>query len=204
MKAIIKYGCIILLFLVAYACKRSNCNPAEYAEIIEKDESLQQKKTVGPIDYTFKLLTPELLALKSAYDGNHRIDPVKYKQRLQELKGYLYINIDMQVNQQGQASIMKYKVKTPEEYQQRVMYYEFYAKDDIRLISNGVEIPTVSYHYENHLDLMPYNTLLFAFPMQKDMKSFQVVFNDRALNNLFVKANFNIKDLNSLPNLTLN
>lgn len=204
MKAIIKYSCIILLSLAAYACRTADCNPSEYAAAIEKEEGLQQKKTVGPIDYTFKLLTPELLALKAAYDGDRqRIDPLKYKQRLRELQGHLYVNIDMQADR-GQASIMKYQVKTPEQYQQRVMYYEFYAKDDIRLVSGGAEVPAVSYQYENHLDLMPYNTILLAFPMPKGTEDFQVVFNDKAFNNLFVKASFNIKALNSLPNLTLN
>jgi len=206
MKAIIKYikyGCIMVLCLAAYACKTRNCSPAEYAAAIEKDGNLRQKKTVGQVDYTFKLLTPELMALKAAYDNNHRFDAGKYRQRLEELKGYLYVNIDMQVNE-GRTSVTKYQVKSAADYQQRVMYYEFYAQHDIRLVSKGVEIPAASYQYENHLDLMPYNTLLLAFPMQGDTEDFQVVFNDRALNNLFVKATFHKKDLNSLPNLTLN
>lgn len=195
--------CAFLCFAQFLSCKPKEKLPGEYLAYLKEDKKINKTITVGEVEYTFRIQTPELMALKAATDGNNQTDVIKYKQRLAELEGYLYVNIEMQVRG-GTTSILKYNVSDKEAYDQRVMYYEFYAKDDLKLICNGKELPPQSYQYENHLDLMPFNTLVVAFPLCKDSKEFQVNFNDRALNNLFVKVSFNQEDIKSLPQLVLN
>lgn len=198
-------GCLlVLVILLINSCSSSTASPAEYVRKLKEKEQLNRTVTVGQVDYVFRIQTPEIIALKAATDENQGLNIDKYKQRLAELSGHLYVNIEMQLHDRS-GSILKYNLKDRAEYDQRVMYYEFYAKNDLKLICNGAELPVESYQYENHLDLMPFNTMVAVFPLCKSSKGdFQILFNDRALNNLFLKVSFKQEDINSLPTLKLN
>lgn len=200
MRKAIKIIGVFCLSVTGFSCRHTYSSPKEYMSYIGSLESLHKKINVGNVDYTFRIVPPEVVALWAAKDENGGIDRSKYSARLKELQGNLFVNIDMQLSD-GSGPVMKYKLKDNSEYEQRVMYYEFNVKDDIKIRCNGTEMPPSSCQYENHLGLMPKNTIVLAFPDCRQGKDIQIVFNDRALGNLFIKANFNNEDIQNTDQL---
>lgn len=183
------------------ACN-STSDPAKYLKAIQEDKAVNKTVSIGNIEYKFKIVTPQAMALKAAEQEGH-IDKAVYESRLKDLKGNLFLNIDMELTDHS-GPVLKYQLKSQGDYEQRVMYYEFYAKDDLKISCDGEPVPIKSYEYENRQGLSPYNTMVLVFPVDKLQDHLQVTFNDRAFNNLFIKADFKKSDINHLPSFTLN
>lgn len=190
--------CFLLLSVLAVSCRRE-LDEQGYIGFLDRNEALHRKVNAGGLEYTFSLITPEAMALKDTYDAEQKsLDKSGYRARLKELQSYIFVRIDERVPERN-IPVLKYKSSGNAEYEQRVMYYEFYAANDIRLVCDGKEIPPASYQYENRQGLSPHNSLLMAFPAPASGEQWMVVFNDRAMNNLFIKASFNRKDFQGLP-----
>jgi hypothetical protein len=185
-----------------------SCKPKidgqEHFRALEEVEGLRKTVTAGGIIYTFQFGTAEAIAWKEIYDPETRkVYKVQYKKRLEELKGFIYVFIYQKVADRN-ISVLKFNAASNAEYEGRVKYYEFNAGSDMRMLCNGMEYPPSSYQYENRMDLSPANTLIAAFPACDQSKEWQIVFNDRIMNNLLLKANFNKQDIEALPPLEIN
>lgn len=200
-KGISIIACCALLWS---ACTSGRVGPDEYMNELDKSGSLKKVVTAGAYEYTFRVSTPEAMALKDCYQAESgRLDTAAYGKRKQELQDYVYVCIDQRVKGK-EIPVLQYNLSGYSEYEERVKYYEFYAINDVRMLCNGREIKPASCQYENHLGLSPANTLVVVFPRCGESGDWQVCFNDRGLNNLFLKANFSQKDINELPQLVLN
>lgn len=176
----------------------------QYLKALEETEGLHKTVNSGGISYTFKVNTAEAMAWKDSYDPEtKKVDKAQYEKRLAELKGFVFVLIDQKVTDRN-ISVLKFNAANNAEYEERVKYYEFRAGSDMRMVCNGMEYPPSSYQYENHLDLSPVNTIAVAFPVCDQGDDWQIVFNDRIMNNLLLKANFNKKDIEALPPLEIN
>jgi hypothetical protein len=203
MKKAIRYLLLAIPFFLLLSACNSTSDPAHYISRIKEDKQLNKTVTIGKIAYTFHLMTPEGMALRAAAGDGHLLDKKLYNERLNDYKGHVFVNIDMELADRS-GPVLRYGLQDQAEYDQRVMYYEFYAKSDLKLDGGGESAPPESYVYENRQGLSPFNTMVIAFPTIKDADHLQVTFNDRAFNNLFVKADFKQSDINNLPRLTLN
>jgi hypothetical protein len=185
------------------SCK-GKINGQEHFQALEKAEGLHKTVNAGGITYTFQISTAEAMAWKDSYDPEtKKVDKAGYKKRLEELKGFVYVFIDQKVAGRN-ISVLKYNSASNVEYEERVKYYEFHAGSDIRMVCNGMEYPPSSYLYENRMDMSPVNTIITAFPVCDQSKEWQIVFNDRIMSNLLLKANFNQQDIEALPPLEIN
>lgn len=188
--------------LLIMSCKQKT--PQTYMSELESNEGLHRVVNAGGITYTFNILPPEAMAYKDSYDPERKVlDRTHYKNRIQELNSFIYVKIDHKVTDRSIA-VLKFNSSSNAEYEQRVKYYEFHAAQDIRMICNGKEVAPVSYQYENHHDLSPVNSLMVAFPKCSEGEQWQITFNDRGMNNLFIKAAFLSKDISDLPPMVLN
>jgi hypothetical protein len=175
----------------------------EHLQALEETEGLHKTVGAGGINYTFRINTAEAMAWKYSYNPEtKKVDKAQYSKRLEELKGFVFVFIDQKVGDRN-ISVLKYNAASNAEYEERVKYYEFRAGSDIHMVCNGMEYPPSSYQYENHLDLSPVNTIVAAFPVCNNGKDWQIVFNDRIMNNLLLKANFNKQDIEALPPLEI-
>lgn len=185
------------------SCKQK-IDGEEHFQALEEAEGLHKTVSAGGINYTFQFCTAEAMAWKDSYDPEiKKVDKVQYQKRLEELKGFVYFFIYQKVADRN-ISVLKFNAVSNAEYEERVKYYEFHAGSDIRMVCNGMEYPPSSYQYENRMDLSPVNTLIAAFPACDKSKEWQIVFNDRIMNNLLLKANFNKQDIEALPPLEIN
>jgi hypothetical protein len=189
--------------ILLFASCESGLKGGEHLKAVAHNDALSKAVQAGGIEYTFKVLTPESVALKDSYT-DRTLDEQHYRSRLDELKNYLYIHIEQRVaDRKVNTSVLKYQVTSLEQYQQRVQYYEFAAQKDIRLLCGDAELVPVAYQYENHLDVSPVNTLVMAFPRCSSNDDWQVVFNDRVMGNYLLKANFRNDVIAQLPAVTL-
>ncbi|WP_339423443.1 hypothetical protein [Sphingobacterium sp. MYb388] len=204
MKREIELIIVIACFsIVAFSCKGKQGKIESYVQALEQSEGLQKTVRAGQVVYKFSLQTAESMALRDSYDQDKKyLDDRGYKKRLVELDGYMFIRIDHRVEGKD-IPILQYNCNGNKEYEKRLMYYEFSAANDIRLVCNGSEYPPSSYHYENRLGLSAINTIIVAFPKCQNAESWQVTFNDQGLNNLLLKANFYNKDIEELPSLVI-
>lgn len=199
---------IRIMFLVVFiaqgivSCK-GKIDGEEHLRALEEAGGLHKTVNAGGINYTFRFCTAEAMAWKDSYDPEtKKVDKAGYGKRLEELKGFIYVFIDQKVADRN-ISVLKFNSASNAEYEERVKYYEFHAGSDIHMVCNGMEYPPSSYQYENHLDLSPTNTMVAAFPVCDQGGDWQIIFNDRIMNNLLLKANFNKKDIEALPSLEI-
>jgi hypothetical protein len=204
MKKVVKLIPVLMLVMLLFpACKPGSVGAADYMQKIGTEPSLNKTVVIGNIRYTFHLLTPEAVALQYSLNEGGQVDLAKYNKRLAEVKDNIYVNIAHQVDQ-GKQPVLQYNLADPSVYEQRVMYYEFEARKDLKMMCGGNEISSIAYLYENHVSLSPQNNIIATFPKCSQSDDMQVLFNDRAFNNLFIKVSFSQKDINQLPQLVLN
>lgn len=178
-------------------------SPEAYVRKVAEAEDLQKLVKVGQIVYHFKMVTPEWMALKAAYNPDtHTLDKETYSRRLSDMTGSLFLIME-QVVEGSKSSVLKYKVSGRPEYEQRVLYYQFYAKEDFQMSCGGKTIRPTGYTYENQMEVSPVNKAVVVFPNDSTCHEFTISFDDRALANRFIKASFNRKDLEALPRLSI-
>jgi len=193
----------ILSMLCLSSCRWGRVSPGEYMRKIETTEALTRMVVMGQIEYTFRLMTPEAMALKDCYDPKlEHLDRVAYSRRLEELKGFVFFIIEQRIKGSNQ-SVLRYNISGRPEYEQRVMYYQFYAMNDLALDCDGRIVKPASYNYENKMDVSPMNTAVVAFPDDGSCRELKVTFDDRVMNNRFIKATFKREDINSLPGVSI-
>lgn len=175
----------------------------DHLKALEEQEGLHKTVNAGGISYTFRISTAEAMAWKDVYDPEtKKLDKDQYEKRLKELKGFVFVLIDQKVADRS-ISVLKFNAANNTVYEERVKYYEFQAGADLSMICNGMEYPPSSYQYENHLDLSPVNTIVAAFPVCDQGSDWQVIFNDKIMNNLLLKVNFSQHDIEALPPLEI-
>jgi hypothetical protein len=202
-KAIKAISLVVLMMHGLVSCK-GKIDGQQYIQALAETEGLHKTVNAGGISYTFRISTAEAMAWKDSYDPEtQKVDKSQYSKRLGELKGFVFVFIDQKVTDRN-ISVLKYNATSNAEYEERVKYYEFRAGSDIRMLCNDMEYPPSSYQYENHMDLSPVNIIVAAFPVCDQSKEWQIVFNDRIMNNLLLKANFNKQDIEALPPLEIN
>ena len=202
-KAIKVVAVVMLIAQGGISCKEK-IEGQEHLQALEEAKGLRKTVTASGISYTFRFSTAEAMAWKDSYDTETKtVNKAQYEKRLEELKGFVYVLIDQKVADRN-ISVLKYNSASNAEYEERVKYYEFHAGSDIHMICNGMDYPPSSYQYENHLDLSPTNTMVAAFPVCDQEEDLQVIFNDRIMNNLLLKANFNKQDIEALTSLEIN
>lgn len=186
------------LVLFMGSCRHSGLDPVTYIKLVEQEPALNKTVKIGEIQYVFHVVPAEVMALKSCMTDNGNVRKEEYNARLKDLQQYIFIHIQHAVPGH-QGSILKYKLTDHAGYEQRVMYYEFQARNDLRMKCGDKEIPPAEYQYENHMDIAPSNTMVMAFPKCGGASDWQIIFNDKAFSNFFIKVNFSQKDIDEMP-----
>ncbi len=189
--------------MMVFLTSCGNLSPEEYLTTIDSSQTLCKVIHAGSVDYTIRVQTPEAIALKGSYNSKTgAIDKAAYLTRLKELQGFIFFTIAQQVPGSSK-SVLKYNVSGHAEYEQRLMYYQFYAMNDLTLSSDGKVSKPSSYNYENHMEISPVNTIVVAFSDDGTARDFQLTFDDQIMNNRFLKAQFEREDISELPELSI-
>lgn len=189
-----------LLFLIVFSsCSADkNFGPLAYSRYME-DEQNEFKKSViaGSVTYTVQLAPPEYMVSKEFLGHGRTIDTVAFRQRLNELNGYVFFLVRIQKKNDSKP--------TPainSDPASKASYYQFEAPKDLSVVSNNLPLAPATYFFEDNYSLSPYNTIVAGFKC--DLASdLQLTFNDRFEQNPLIKVTFSKYEISQLPHLEM-
>lgn len=166
----------------------------------EKENDLSKTKDISEMTYHLSYMTKECMAYMELKDKPYS------KEDLQKTLGYYsemsYFNFRIELKA-GQGELLKYNLKSPQQYTERISYVSFEMQKDIYLVQGKDTLLPGLYHFERTFDVAPFTTVMLAFDNKKfnPSEEFTVVYNDKLFNKGFIKYNYKPKQLIDLPNL---
>lgn len=172
--------------------------PSQYVSWVEnKDNGLEKKKKIDDITYVAQYRpVPYIICQEERKDD---IADSLVKRRSGELNGMQYLNLKIEV---PQGELLKYKITSRAEYDERVNYFSFGMQKDIQLVDGKDTLPCVLFHYERIYDVAPYGIFLMAFPKGKSTGADKtLIFSDNQFNKGIIKFHFDSKNIENVPQL---
>lgn len=200
-----KSNTILLLSILITAC-----TSASHKSFVEKDELINMvnnkstgiySKTINGIKYAIQYKPSDYMALQEMQDKT--LDNNELKKLIEEYNKYEYYTFEISIDG-FTDEILKYQLKTTDEYTERLNYYAFKFQNDINLIQETDTLTTVNYHFERNYGLAPNVKFLLAFKRADDSKDRTFVCNEKYLGSGIVKINITPDDLKEIPKLKIN
>lgn len=164
----------------------------------DKDNGLLKSKVIKNMCYTLQYKPLEYIACVEN-EGNISKEELKSKEA--ELSGLDYYDLRIEAPE-NVGELLKYKLNSSAEYQQRVNYFAFSMQNDIKMICGGDTLDCKLYHFERAYDIAPYATFLLAFPKSSCAEK-TFVFQDKVFGTGIIKFTYLSSETNLLPQLAL-
>lgn len=167
----------------------------------DKNNQLNKFKEISGIRYNLSFLSKEAMAFlelrTQTYDFN------QFNETCNHYSDMLYFNFKIEAIE-GNGELLKYRLNSPSQYEERVKYMSFDMQQDIYLVQGTDTLSPGLFQFERIFDVAPYATVMFAFDTKKfnKQKEFTIVYNDKLFENSFVKYNYKNKQLINLPSIT--
>lgn len=182
---------------------RKTLNPVAYMEYMEDAEhGLMKKVTVGAYEYRIQFAPAEYLASRQYYKEMEQGIMDGYRKRINEMKGYVFFLVNIYPRNASEQTISE-RITQNAGAEQRVMYYQQQAANDIILKAGAFEQMPSTYVYEDNYGLSPYNTIVVGFAGDYGKEDMQLIFNDRYTHTPLIKAGFSKDELSALPGISV-
>jgi hypothetical protein len=170
------------------------------AWVIDKENHLAKEKTISEINFQLSYAPKECLAYLELKDEEYTKE--KFAETVQHYNGMTYFNLTIGLNE-GEGELLKYKLRSPQQYNDRVNYLSFQMQKDIYLIQGKDTLYPGLYNFERIFSIAPHITVMLAFDNAKFRagEEFTVVYNDKLFDKGFIKYNYASKQLIDLPNI---
>lgn len=168
--------------------------------VSKEENDLSKIKEISEMSYHLSYMPKECMAYMELKNKAYSED------ELQKVLSYYnemtYFNFRIELKK-GQGELLKYELKSPQQYTERISYVSFEMQKDIYLVQGKDTLLPGLYHFERTFDVAPFTTVMLAFDNKKfnPNDEFTVVYNDRLFNKGFIKYNYKPKQLIDLPNL---
>lgn len=166
----------------------------------KEDNDLSKTKEISEMAYHLSYMPKECMAYMELKNKTYSED------ELQKILSYYnemtYFNFRIEFKK-GQGELLKYNLKSPQQYTERINYVSFEMQKDFYLVQGKDTLLPGLYHFERTFDVAPFTTVMLAFDNKKFNPSdeFTIVYNDKLFNKGFIKYNYKPKQLIDLPNL---
>ncbi|HXB13984.1 MAG TPA: hypothetical protein VNZ45_18485 [Bacteroidia bacterium] len=172
--------------------------PVEYVAWVENEQhGLRKEKTIDDLVYTAQYRPCGYVICEE--ERKEDLPDSLVKQKMKELDGMQYISLKIGLKS-AQGELLKYKLSSTKEYQERVNYFSFGMQKDIQLIQGGDTLQCALFHFERIYDVAPNGTFLLGFPIGKhpDYDRTLILF-DHGFGKGIVKFFFDARDIKNLP-----
>ncbi len=182
--------------------KKTELSPEEYTSWIKSEEN-HFFKTKEMNDVYFKLFYRPIPYIICNELKSSNISSKVYDIREQELEGYEHFILEIGLTEPIQADLLKHKISSSDEYQQRVQYLAYQVANDIQIIQNSIVIKPHMTHFERTFDVSPNIKIILAFQTAQlnVSKEFTFQFEDQIFQKGIIKITFEENTLNVLPKL---
>ncbi len=174
----------------------------EYVRYIKDEQNgLSKQISVGDWVYMFQYKPVEYILLLE----NNEEASAEENGRRKMLNGAVWFNISFR-RVDNDISPLRFGISSPEEYEQRLMYFLNNAQKQITLIyGKGDTLSQIGYLFENNFNLTPHETMVVGFDLPGDQQypteDMQLCFNDRTFNNGILKVLYKKADVKRIPEL---
>ena len=166
--------------------------------------SLTKTKDINQFSFVAEYQPHLLLAVVNtgSFNALDRLDK-KSLNAVGDYENLHYIKFSME-NKDFHSELIRYDLKSAQEYSDRIMYYSFYSNRDAYLIENGCDtIRNAFVHFERTFDVSPKLNMTFVFEKKSrhDLNKVSFVFEDVIFNHGRLNFEFDGKTI-SLLNAT--
>lgn len=175
--------------------------PGEYVQWIQDPENgLKKEKTIDDMIFTLQYKPHEYIVCME--EREPQLQDSLVKRKVGELSDMQYYDFKITLKK-GEGELLKFKLNSPEEYNERINYFAFNMQKDIQLVEGNDTLPCSLFHFERAYDVTPSSVFMLGFPLSKnnpeDDKTLIVY--DKTFNKGFIKFTFSNKELKNLPKL---
>lgn len=166
-----------------------------------KENDLSKTKEISEMNYHLTYMPKECMAYMELKNENYTKE--QFEEGLNHYKEMTYFNFRIELKE-GQGELLKYDLRSPQQYNARINYVSFEMQKDIYLVQGKDTLLPGLYHFERIFEVAPFTTIMLAFDNKKfnPENEFTVVYNDKLFNKGFIKYNYKQKQLIDLPNLS--
>ncbi len=196
------------------ACSRTSVNEAQNSDgspvvlspvaytswISNPENGLRKSKTIGEITYETQYKPYEYIVNMEA-KGAELPDSV-IRSLCNELSDMVYFDFRISAEQSGE--LLKYQVRTPGQYYERVNYCAFGMQRNLVLQQGSDTIPCGLFHFERAYDAVPYANFQLGFSnkyLKKD-QPVTLIYEDMLFGQGLVKFTFTPRELNIVPKIS--
>jgi len=162
---------------------------------VNKNENTSRTKKLGDFEFSLKRLSPDVMALQEL-QGNTS-DAKAYEEAKSHYTGLTYYRLNIS-NNNYHRELLKYNLKSSEEYNDRVMYCSFQINRDLYMTNGNDTVPCALHEFERSFNLESGLNFVIAFPLIDLQKEHTVVLQDQLFDNGIIKFSFS-KNGNDLP-----
>jgi hypothetical protein len=179
---------------------REELNPTAYVQWCEDPANgLQKNKQIEDLTYSLFYKPAEFIALQE--EKTEHLSGQVLKKKMAELDGLDYYDFKIQLTK-DEGELLKHKLSSPDEYQERLNYFSFNMQQDIKMIEGLDTVSCALFHFERAYDVAPYAIFLLGFPKgEKDFASKTFFYQDNVFHKGIIKFTFTKDELGSLPKL---
>ena len=171
------------------------------AWVAAEENDLAKTKELSEIQYKMCYLPQQTMAYMELKGEDYTEE--QFKEACGHYSEMSYFNFRIQLTG-GTGELLKYKLSSAGEYNERINYMAFKMQDDIFLVQGKDTLHPGLFHFERIYEVAPYATVMLAFDDKKFNKEneFTIVYEDRLFHKGYIKYNYKPKQLIDLPNLT--
>lgn len=198
-----KLAKVFLLFAL-FGCKGRHgieLNAEEYISSVEKEAPVVFSKTIDNIHYNLLYKPVEYVMLRELREDIG--EEGKWEEMKAEYSKYEYYTFEIDIDEFNEE-ILKYNLKSEEEYAERVNYYAFKFQNDLKLVQDKDTLACSGFHFERNYGLSPKVRFLLSFKKTDINKERTFVCNENYLGNSTVKINIDPRRFEESPTLKLN
>jgi hypothetical protein len=191
----------VTIILTACAGRHVELPINDFMQVVEQKKAGVFAKTIGKINYTLQYKPLDYVIVRELRED------VSDKKKMDEIKKeygkFDYYTLEITIDE-FKDEILKYNVRSENDYAERVKYYAFKFQNDLKMIQEGDTVNCTSYHFERNYGLSPKIRFLLAFQKANDLKERTFICNEPFLGNSVVKINLDPNLLKDIPSLKLN
>lgn len=192
----------ITILLLFTSCSNKQLSPEAYIRWINKNKGLVScSKEIEGIIFDVQYQPAEFMVLHE-FKQHETINPELFRKRLAERKDMerYVINISLATKD---YYILKYELKGPSDYSERINYYSFRVDKDLYLIREDDTVSCLIHHFERSYGVTPGITITAGFPAAERERITErtLVLQDRVFNR--GRVNIKLKDLHKIPSIRL-
>lgn len=194
---------LLVFFLIGCAQPRKKMEIKAYEQFITTENNgCYESRIVNGFQFELLYLPLEYKAIKEIRDKTPSIALLEKEKT--NFSGMTYFTLKISP-EKSDKSILKYNLKSNEDYQARLAYFSFGLQKDIYLEQGDLKIPCTLYHFERAYDLSKFRVFNLAFEdkLIDKNKDFTLVIASDFFQSGRIKFKYKKTELEKIPELTI-